>query len=264
MKRRFNFTNRQRIQKQNIKIILEGEEDHRKISEATLDIKGLVLDEASKIYLEAYHRAEHKRFDLGTVGNMKRVTGLELSPMAYSENLKFRVLVVDESQHDHGLIVAHADRITAIGEDNKPSHSLLPVQFKDTGQEIWRLKFEDREGSPILYINSKIPNVEILAKRDPRFIMFVYPPVLKQILTKILLIDRHEFSEELDGWEDEWVAFAKMSAHLDNPPQIADGEGVVETSSDIEKWIDSAVEGFCYSRREWDGFIDITSTERVE
>lgn len=264
MKRKFNFTKRQRILKQNVRIILEGEEGSKKISEVSCDLKDLSLNPVARVYLEAYHRAEHKRFDLGTVQDLKTVNGLELSPMAYSDNLKFRILVVDETQQKHGLIIAHADGIKAVGENEQPAHSLLPVQFEDTAQEIWRIRYEDQGGGPILYINNRIPNIEARARRDPSFIMFVYPQVLRNVLTKILLIDRHDFSEELDTWKDEWIMFAKMSAHIDNPPYYDGEDYSSESIVDMEKWIDSAVEGFSYSRREWDGFIASMSQDRGE
>jgi hypothetical protein len=55
--------------------------------------------------------------------------------------------------------------------------------FPDLGNEIWRVEYEGEEGSPILIINKRIPNIQNIAKQDAQFLIYVYPQVIREVLT---------------------------------------------------------------------------------
>jgi hypothetical protein len=105
MKRRFNYTDRKRILHENITITLNREKGRIKSFSATIDFNNMSLPADAKVYIVAYHRTEQKIFDYGIVGNPVAPQDTSLTELAYTENLRFRILVVDQ----YGLILAHAD-----------------------------------------------------------------------------------------------------------------------------------------------------------
>jgi hypothetical protein len=67
----------------------------------------------------------------------------------------------------------------------------------------------------------------------------VYPEVVKQILTRILLEDEHTDPDCDDDWPSLWLKLASTSPGMVYPPQTGKPEQ--------ERWIDRAVEAFSAS-----------------
>ena len=66
---------------------------------------------------------------------------------------------------------------------------------------------------------------------------FAYPAVLREILIRVLIVDKHDDDANPDDWRSLWVRFAKLSTGLGDLPD----------SKDIDErfiWIDSAVAAF--------------------
>jgi len=255
MKRRFNYTGRIRIPRERITVTLNRSGNSISSFNANVDLNGLHLQPDARVYIEAYHRTDSRRFNFGTVGNLTSPRDTTLTSLAYIENLKFRVLVVDETgQRQHGLILAHADRIRPISEVGKTP--ILPVEFRDLGQQIWRVEYGGDEGSPVLILNRKIPNIENTAKSDPQFIMFIYPAVIREVLTHIIFVDGVDSSSEPStDWHGDWLDFARSILPGEGPPEILNRRDSDFQSEDVEKWIDKVVEEFCVSRSEWSEYI---------
>jgi len=258
MKRRFNYTGRNRIPREKISIMLNRDGESVRSFTATLDLNDMNLAPEAKVYIEAYHRTENKRFNFGTVGKISPLSSTSLSGLAYTENLKFRVLVVDESSDHHGLILAHADRIRLIPETE--GKSILPVEFCDLGQQIWRVIFEGDEGSPVLFINDRIPNIENISKSDPQFIIYVYPAVIREILTHMIFVDGVDSPSDPEiDWHRDWLDFSRKILSGEGHPEIL---GILDpkdenfNAEDAKNWIDRIVEEFCSSRNEWREYID--------
>jgi len=253
MKRRFNYTGRGRIPREKISIILNRDGNSAKSFSANIDLTGMNFPPDAKVYVEAYHRTEVSRYDFGTAENILPDESCELTTLAYGENLKFRILVVDETEQC-GLILAHADRIKIVSEvDKKP---ILPVDFRDIGQQIYLVEFTGDEGSPVLIINSKIPNIENIARSDPQFIMHVYPTVIKEVLTHMIFVDGIEsfFDPPID-WHRDWLKFSERVLPIENPPEILNPEDTNFEAEDVESWVNRVVEEFCASRSEWSLYI---------
>ena len=136
------------------------------------------------------------------------------------------------------------------------SKSILPVSFRDTGRQIWRIEYEGYEGAPLIIINSQIPNIENISRTNPQFIMYVYPNALREVLRKMFHLDYFGSVDDPEAdWQRDWLEFAKAILNGKNPPErdSENGEFVYE---DVENWIDEVVEEFCNSRSEWYKYIE--------
>jgi hypothetical protein len=259
MKRVLNFTDRKKIERKNVS--LQFKKENNKVTGfviKNIDLNGLGLRGDALVYVEAYYRTELKRFKLGIVDSLNprnppnspnssnsHTFSFErgLKEMTYPENSKFRILVVDPSDLK---ILAHADKISP--DEMVGKNAILPVQFTDLGNEIWRVEYEGDEGAPILLVNEKIPSN--FARQDPQFLLFVYPAVLREILTHIVFVDKIDSTTEPTvDWHCNWLKFIQeLGVKIPESLSVDDDN---ENRDDILEWIDKCVEGFCnkYSKK---------------
>jgi len=255
MKRRFNYTGRYRIPREKISIMLNRDGGSVRSFTVTLDLNGMNLPPDAKVYIDTYHRTEYKRFDFGTAGNITPPPSASLFGLAYTENLKFRILVVDKSSHQHGLILAHTDRLSPISEEERKP--ILPVEFRDLGQQIYRVDFAGDEDSPVLIINDRIPNIENISKSDPQFIIYVYPAVIREILTHMIFVDGVDSpADPAIDWHKDWLDFSRTILPGEGHPGILDPKDENFETESAKNWIDKVVEEFCSSRNEWKEYIN--------
>lgn len=249
MKRRFNYTGREKLTKDAVKISINKANGKPKSITAKLNVNEIQYPGDIRVYLDAYHKTDRKRFDFGRIDHIVIPEDLTIDELAYTDNLMFRLMLIDESG-EQGKIIAHADRIRADEESDKKS--ILPVRFDDLGHQIWKLEFTGEEGGPILCINSKIPALENMVKSDPIFFMYVFPAAIREILTHMIFIDTIENPDDpAVTWQADWLKFAKMILPHEPVPEL-DPNKIPEGKEDIVNWIDQVVEEFCNSRtQEW-------------
>jgi len=254
MKRRFNYTGRKKIPREKISISLNRDNNRRPQSfRADMRLNDLHLPPESKVYIEAYHRTEVRRYVFGTVRNLIAPEDTGLADIGYSDNLKFRVLLVDESG-THGLILAHADRIKP--EASLERRAILPVAFDDLGRQIWRIEFAGDDNAPLLVLNRNIPNIENIARSDPQFILYVYPQVIREVLSHTVFVDGVDSQAEPDiDWHKDWLDFTKTILPGVTIPEILDPHQDGFDKEEVQEWINKVVEEFCASRPEWNAFI---------
>jgi hypothetical protein len=238
MIRKFNYTGRQKIKRSNVLVDLGRDADGVRRFDISLQLHDLNLPDSAHIYVEAYHRSGYQRFDFGTVEEKQIPSDRRLKNLSSSAIPLFRIKVVDRT-FTHGRILASLDKIRPKSIDTEPtdSQSLLFVEFDDLGNVIWEL---DMEGDwPTLRLNTKAEEVSLIASSDNRFLSLVYPEVVKQILTRILLEDEHTDPDCDDDWPSLWLKLASTSPGMVYPPQTGKPEQ--------ERWIDRAVEAFSAS-----------------
>lgn len=254
MKRQLNFTGRKRIPLERISLNLI-EHGGRKAFDAGLNLDGLELPEHAAVYIEAYHKTDYKRYSFGTVAELRRPQSTDLGSLGRINNLHFRVKVIDESGN-RGLVKAVADRIRLTTPTTV--RAILPVEFRDLGNQIWRLSFDDDE--PILEFNSTIPFIRDRAKADYRLFFYIYPAVLREILVEMIIVDGIPDLEDVEEWQKDWLDFARH--YGGEPPSILDHhiDGFDET--EVRKWIETVVTEFCTTHREkWNNFIQLEEKE---
>lgn len=260
MKRRFNYTGRKKIPRDRIIVTINKNGDRVISAHVKLALQEMNLPQDAVVYVEAYERMVESRIcSLGTLNDGNVAATLNLFETGYRENLKFRIYVVDRVGTS-GLILAHADRIKP--ERDIDRKAILPVAYRDIGQQIWKVIYDEPGGSPLLLLNSRIPNIETIAKNDPQFIMFVYPSVFREILTHMVFIDHVDsLSEPQVDWHRDWLTFANTILHEDPPQGILSIDEKVSDKEDAEKWIHRVIEEFCNHRIEWSNYIHQSTGE---
>jgi len=234
MIRRFNYTDRIRIQRSDVRIILK-ESDGR--LEFDADLKSLTkydLPLDSFVFVEAYRQTNWMRFDFGQVGAIAPAKDRLLTQFDSPDGIKFRVKVTPHG--DVHTLLAEADQIPLTHPEQSEGERtpLLPVKPQKLGEEIYRLDFSGIR--PLLLINSEAGHHSDIA-RSPAFVSLVYPAVFREILIRILLIDKHDDDSDSEDWRSQWIRFAMLNPGIGDLPDVEEAE----KRSD---WIDQAVKAF--------------------
>lgn len=255
MKRRFNYTDRKRITQDRITISLTRRKGLAESFSASVKLDELGLPDAAKVYVEAYHRTDSARYPFGTVSNPISPEQTGLSDLAHPEDLRFRILVVNEAE-EQGLILASADRIRPTAEYEK--QSILPVEIGDLGRQVWKLDFTGDQ--PVLVLNERLPNIHNLPTTDPRFRLYILPAVLREIYYYMFFVDRiDDLEEPAVEWHRNWLVFARRFFPQEAEwPEKSDDEF---SSEDVTNWINLLEREFCASLgKDW---LKLVSLEEV-
>ena len=238
MLRKLNFTERVKIPRAAVHIALRRESDGVLAFDPSLDLATLPVPKESRVYIEAQYRTSYMRFDCGTLGDLVIPENRRLFDIDSANVVRFRVKVVDNTTNER-RIVAAADDITVSAEssDGGALVSLLPVEFRDLGDVPWRVQFE--ASGPVLELNNRVDGIERLARNDAAFFALVYPAAVREILTRILVVDELE-GDESDEWWSLWLRWAR---DLTDAP-LPDGD-----EDDRGAWIAEVVAGFCGRHR---------------
>ncbi|OUJ18770.1 hypothetical protein AMET1_0421 [Methanonatronarchaeum thermophilum] len=245
MKRRLNFTGRRKIDKKNVSISVEPVDNDSPKFNANLDFSEMNFPEGSKVYIDAKHKTEWKRFDFGETGDLGAREKTILDDIALLEGLKFRVLVVDNEKRIIGLARAISPKIK---DENR--NNLLPVKISEMDL-LWDL---DYPGSrPELHINEDIKGSVEMVESDSAFRLSVFPEVLRRILYRIVFWeDEVDDPKETSEWHKEWLEFAAQFNDDMELPNTFNPENVSFDSEKIDRWIDIVVDEFAINmRREW-------------
>jgi len=233
--RRFNYTARHRLDRSAIRLTLADPDERPARVHATVELPPELPGDA-RIHVEAHQRTTRMRFDFGTVEQPGFPEGTAiLSEFDDPAAVLFAVKVTATHGSEEGLLLADRDGMridTADADEDR--ESLLPVAPGDLGEDVWRLDFGS--AGPMLMFNRNIPDWRGFAAVH-RVRCLVYPAVLRQVLTRILIIDDWVDVEDKDDWRAKWLLFAHSFdgvGDLPEAPNIDDKQG----------WIDDAVTGF--------------------
>ncbi len=238
MIRRFNYTGRKKIQREDVPISLQGSKPLWHFDVDLNSIKNYGLPANARVFVEAYEQASYMRFDFGTVGNITLLSreSRVLSEFEGSDGMRFRVKVVDASPD--AKLLAEADGILPMAPEETEENKLplLPVRHDDLGQELWRISFEDgTQNMPTLLVNKSIDD-RIAFVRQPAFVALVWPGILREILVRVLIIDHHTDLDDEEDWRSRWLEFARRIAPIASMPSDQD---------DAYEWVADVVSAFC-------------------
>ncbi len=240
MIRKFNFTGRRKIPRTHLSFALHTGDDGRAFFEASLTLQGLHLPKEADVFVEAYRGTSHMHFSFGTVGDPAIPERIFLDRIQPGGIPLFRVKIVQD-----GRIIAAADRIVPRIERDEPKDRLclLPVEFVDLGELIWRL---DLSGDhPVLQVNAGMEGIRETVRTDYAFFGLVYPEVVRQVLRHILITDNYGDEEcDPEDWQGNWLRFAEDLPGAGSLPS----RSLWTSLQDKEFWIEEAVEAFC---RKW-------------
>jgi len=234
--RRLNYTGRRRLRQVDTRItVFDPDGGAAAWFTADLSLQDYGLPDDAQVFVEAQRQTSFMRFRYGTVSSPRPQDDLILKEFDSPEGVLFRVKVTSR-QDRAGVILAEADRIRPrrplLQEERRIP--LLPVKSDSSlGSQVCRIDFGDR---PILLVNAALGDWRAVAL-NPVFISLVYPAALREILNRVLRVERR-FETDDEDWPSQWLRFATLLPGTPQPPS--------ETDEDhFDDWIDEAVSAFC-------------------
>lgn len=243
MIRRFNYTGRKRIDQQRINIEIDDADEGRFPSfTAELNLDGLDLPTDALLIIEAKRELSSRRFDWGCVGNPTPPSDCELTDIP--SNPKFRVMVIESECSRRLLALANDVSPRRIGTEGE-IESMLWLEEADLGEEVWRLDFGEPGDNPKMQVNQNIQGISAAVRRDD-FRSLVMPEALRLILTRALIVEDEDPSNEQSSWSD-WIGFVR-SFYDAEIPHTADDSETENAKVTVSEWIQGAVETFAQER----------------
>ena len=243
MIRRLNYTGRKKISRSKVTVRLLPARDGLYAFAAEYDLAGYDFPEDAKVFVEAYNSTSYMRFPFGTVGERRDPQGMTLLEVTPRPLPKFRLKVVDQSER-HGLLLGVADKLIPLRPEEELTNrqSLLPVDFCDLGDRIWRLDLTDW---PVLELNNRVEAIAEVARSGDAFLALVYPEVVRGILHQIVVIEGETDPNADDTeWTTLWLRYVCTLPGTTEPPSGASED----SRSRQEEWIEDAVQAFCKYR----------------
>lgn len=247
MRRSYNFTGRQRIERSHVAIRRRNAPDDDPEIEVQLNLAEFDFSSTARVYLEAYASVRTTawlRCDISNPFDSTATQVITLLGFANVPSVMFNVRVV-EPRSNRLLGLAEAIPWTNLVDDVADADGLLPVQSQDIGELAWGMDF-DPLGKPVLLISDRLWRHRSELFASQLFRSLVLPEVLRKVLIRALS-DRSEIDADIpDGhWFGDWVAWMRENSELLSHAQA------LETleSGDEQSWIDDVVREFARSRR---------------
>jgi hypothetical protein len=234
MLRKLNFTERMRIPRSCVRIDLRRGGDGVLSFDPRLDLAAVKAPKHARVYIEAQYRASYMRFDCGSIAAPIIPEDRRLDEIDSDRIVRFRVKIVEHENDVRRIVAASNDITVSCDTESSASRlSLLPVNFDDLGDEIWRIHFE--AGQPVLELNNRIDGIERLARHDPEFFALVYPAAVREVLTQFLLVERWNENDEGSDAPELWIRWAREMIQ----------DAVPADPDDRRAWIHDVVVAFC-------------------
>jgi len=249
MIRRFNYTKRAKILQKDVAITLIDENGQLSFKANLSKLSPNEFPDGGSVFIEAYRQTDWKRFDYGKVGAIIENEDRDLSNFGTKNGILFRVKITDEKT---GKIIAEADRIPFVmpNQQENPRLPLLPVCPKNLGDQIFRVDYTGPR--TILDINIEVISPHQVA-HDPVFIALAYPMILREILTRILVIDGQFDMTDEDDWMSNWLRFANSLPGVGEMPTEKDHR------DQCHEWIDDVISAFCKHQQVRKNFSEVWS-----
>lgn len=238
---RIKFLQRKRIHQEHVLIRLEQTGDERRFV-AQIDLREYGFPTDSLIVVDARTLFETVRYPLGTVGRGAACEPQRL-PQFGSERITFSLYVIDpETSRKYGA--AELIRAKTNSEQDGAPDSLLPVDLADDLNGcVWEIHYVDRDDlgatdAPVLVFDreSARGSAELFVS-EPHVRALVLPAAFKEVLQRIVWVDRHQFDEDGEGWRDAWLRFAKHELGETPPMDL-----LSSNPDEVHQWVDRAVQ----------------------
>jgi len=223
MKRTFNYTGRQKIERKDVAITLR-EDRGVWVFDADLRLADYRFPRNAEVWVEAHRQNLWMQFSWGTVSAMRTAPNCRLTEFDVPDGILFRVRVVQPAGQEHHKLLGEADGIPFVkaGEANAKHRPLLETVPDALDQILWKLDLES--DPPKLLVNrDALPTWKEMAK-SPHFTALVYPEVLRRLLATTLVEEEWTEDEE-SGWGADWIRFARTIGGLAAPRPPSDREG---------------------------------------
>lgn len=248
MIRRFNYTDQRRIDRQHVDVSIQRGTARSLMFNARIDLREYRLPAEAHVYVEAHRQTAWMRFPFGTVGAIAAPAEAERELAEFggdADGIKFRVKVVEPAtggdDGEPARILAQADNVEPrLPDDPDKQESLLHIISADLrGRELWRVLFGGGDAPALALDRSLVPEAErdIVARSD-EFVSVAMPAAFRQILERIVLVEKYTDTEDGENWRSLWLRFAFELPGIGRAPP---GESEAESPED---WIDECVEAF--------------------
>lgn len=245
MSRRFNFTGRSRILREDIKIVLEPQGD-KLICNVQLRLNDYNLKPDAQVVVEAQRgRVLRIRHDWGLAGTAFAVDGasskFDISSMGDPEDVSYRILVVEPKTC---RLLATAEGVDAHNtqDGETPQRSLLPIVTRDLHGGVWEL--ENMDETPTLVLDRALGTKHEI--KSSSVLLSLLPGVIRAILIYIA------HGQQGTGEDDEndtgegstsnrWLEQGEKWAGCPCPNTT--------DHSEIDDWAQKAVTGFCGQKK---------------
>ena len=241
MYRRFNYTKRKEIKRQDCQISLHRTGGDLPYFSVRLVLGEYGFDASARIRVDAWRSNASQRWDFGTVSGVTPPSLEERVLRDVPATARFKVSVV--AADGSGLLYGVSPALTPKREDD-PNDSLLPIEFDDDlGNEVWRLDFGNDGDSAVLKLNGKIEGAADMAGSDQIFRPLVLPEVFREVLRHALLVQGTELDDDRGSDWDDWIKLAMQRVDGEPPPGL-EGEPPQRNIPDTVDWINRAVAAF--------------------
>jgi hypothetical protein len=221
-----NFTNRQRIEREYVRIVGGGDATGGYFSIEKLELSEFVFDSLCEIVVECWtSKYGYHRFEVGSISKLDKSTQY---PFRFSElaNAKLNIRIVSVEEKTKGMVVGEAHGLSVeIG--GKPP-SLLPIDQTQLDQRVWNLLL-DFDSGPVLQMNERLSDYQQVAKDDVfRAISMV--TVIEKIGEWVLKkINAGEQDEYVKKWTRAFTALGHNPEEVNsvNVSEVADFPGKV-------------------------------------
>ncbi len=232
--RSFNYTGRKKITHDAILLAIYTDKNGVNTFKAEFDLSGYGFPSESKVVVEAYYQANWMRFNFGTIEQQVPPEKTDLYEFVDAEDVRFRVKITD---NDEDKILGLADKIKPIVNDEVESgvENIFPIKSGDLNGAIWKLDYTAE--SPTLILEKTIGDKNTIFL-DEEFLTLVVPAAFREILIRIILLEKDYDLDDNDDWRSKWLIFCK-SFGVD---EIPNDEIDIEDKYD---WIDDVVSRFC-------------------
>jgi hypothetical protein len=250
---RFNYTGRQRITRDDVRIRLMTDSSGPEVLIEHLNLEPYNLPAAALLILETrVGRQGYQRLELGTVTthSLRRVIALE--PYEY-DAVTFTLKVVGTGGDDRGRLLAVADFL--VPKSEQTSRSLLPIRpSDDLGQVLWRLEFVEESG-PELLINSACGDWQGLA-RSTEFQSLVFPQVVKDIA--LWVAASSEVDEDDGSTLGKWRRLMEsFGADFRDVPTPDDTDDLSVQLHHLEQWASAVAASIAFAQRPLERFVQL-------
>jgi hypothetical protein len=236
MKRTFNYTGRRPILRKDVSVIVRSTGSGWTF-DADLRLAHYKFPHNAEVWVEAHRQNLWMQWSWGTFSAIRVPVNRQLAEFDVPDGVIFRVRVALPAGQESRKLVGEVDGIQPVkaGEaDDRRRHLIVPVPDA-LDQELWKLDLE-HEPPQLLVNRDAKPSWKELA-RSPHFVALVYPEVLRQILTKVLVNEDWCDDEECADWQSDWIRFARNLGGL--PPIPMAG-----LELEREAWVEEAVAAF--------------------
>lgn len=233
--KRFNYTGRKKILREDIKIRLQGDFHEKPIIDVAINLSDYGFPASGIVFLEPQWKTRFMRICLDGVSSSVRRNGITLDQFDDAEDLDFRVKIIDEKE---GQLLGIAENIKPHNKDDELDQnqkSILPVSSVDLSADgvLWRIDYPDQKA--ILQIERELGSRDQVV-RSLLFKGFILPAAMRQILLRILSEDWDETLSDYQELATRWLLFAKQIG-----AGLPDKEYLKDNPDGREEWVENAV-----------------------